>query len=122
LPKKREYLVYAPLTSYQKTLYDAIVKKNLRQLLLASNDGILPSLPSCQVFSLFKNVIKGEGDQGEGGIPTENSPKGDEEPETSPPRGKRIRQKPRAAYQELSDEEYFQKVKPYALFFSSDLA
>ncbi|CAG8584379.1 3052_t:CDS:10 [Ambispora gerdemannii] len=34
LPKKREYLVYAPFTRAQKELYDAIVNKNIRSFLI----------------------------------------------------------------------------------------
>ncbi|CEG70965.1 hypothetical protein RMATCC62417_06772 [Rhizopus microsporus] len=34
LPKKKEYLLYAPLTQPQKNLYDAIIKRDLRDYLL----------------------------------------------------------------------------------------
>lgn len=34
LPKKKEYLLYAPLTQPQKNLYDAIIKRDLRDYLI----------------------------------------------------------------------------------------
>lgn len=34
LPKKKEYLLYAPLTQPQKDLYDAIIKRDLRDYLI----------------------------------------------------------------------------------------
>ncbi|KAI9487236.1 MAG: SNF2 family N-terminal domain-containing protein [Benjaminiella poitrasii] len=34
LPKKKEYLLYAPLTPAQKNLYDAIIKRDLRDYLI----------------------------------------------------------------------------------------
>ena len=34
LPKKKEYLLYAPLTRSQKSLYDAILKRDLRDYLI----------------------------------------------------------------------------------------
>ncbi|RCI02341.1 hypothetical protein CU098_009814 [Rhizopus stolonifer] len=34
LPKKKEYLLYAPLTQPQKNLYDAIIKRDLREYLI----------------------------------------------------------------------------------------
>lgn len=34
LPKKKEYLLYAPLTQAQKNLYDAIIKRDLRDYLI----------------------------------------------------------------------------------------
>lgn len=34
LPKKKEYLLYAPLTQPQKNLYDAIIKRDLRDFLI----------------------------------------------------------------------------------------
>lgn len=34
LPKKKEYLLYAPLTQPQKSLYDAIIKRDLRDYLI----------------------------------------------------------------------------------------
>ncbi|CAO3658263.1 unnamed protein product [Rhizopus stolonifer] len=34
LPKKKEYLLYAPLTQNQKNLYDAIIKRDLRDYLI----------------------------------------------------------------------------------------
>jgi ATP-dependent DNA helicase len=43
LPKKKEYLLYAPLTMTQKNLYDTILKRNLREYLIkhkTSNDGL----------------------------------------------------------------------------------
>ncbi|KAG2173585.1 hypothetical protein INT43_005003 [Umbelopsis isabellina] len=35
LPRKKEYLLYAPLTKPQKELYDAIIKRDLRKYLVA---------------------------------------------------------------------------------------
>jgi len=34
LPKKREYLVYAPLTTKQHQYYDALLKNDLRKVIL----------------------------------------------------------------------------------------
>lgn len=34
LPKKKEYLLYAPLTQPQKDLYDALIKRNIRDYLI----------------------------------------------------------------------------------------
>ncbi|CAO3701422.1 unnamed protein product [Rhizopus stolonifer] len=34
LPKKKENLLYAPLTQPQKDLYDAIIKRDLREYLI----------------------------------------------------------------------------------------
>ena len=34
MPKKKEYLLYAPLTRAQKSLYDAILKRDLRDYLI----------------------------------------------------------------------------------------
>lgn len=39
LPKKKEYLLYAPLTRQQKELYDAIVARNIRPFLIAKKLG-----------------------------------------------------------------------------------
>jgi ATP-dependent DNA helicase len=39
LPKKKEYLLYAPLTRQQKELYDAIVARNIRPFLIAKKIG-----------------------------------------------------------------------------------
>jgi len=39
LPKKKEYLLYAPLTRQQKEVYDAIVARNIRPFLLAKKVG-----------------------------------------------------------------------------------
>lgn len=35
LPPKKEYVLYAPLTSQQRDMYDAIAKQQLRQLLIS---------------------------------------------------------------------------------------
>jgi ATP-dependent DNA helicase len=43
LPKKKEYLLYAPLTRQQKELYDAIVARNIRPFLLAKKIGEVES-------------------------------------------------------------------------------
>lgn len=39
LPPKKEYLLSAPLTEQQKKLYDAVIKRQIREFLLARKDG-----------------------------------------------------------------------------------
>ena len=39
LPKKREYLVYTPLTAAQRTYYEAIVNRDIRSFLLSKAKG-----------------------------------------------------------------------------------
>ena len=39
LPKKKEFLLYAPLTRQQKELYDAILNRNIRPFLLEKKLG-----------------------------------------------------------------------------------
>ncbi|KAI9318639.1 SNF2 family N-terminal domain-containing protein [Dichotomocladium elegans] len=41
LPKKKEYLLYAPLTRSQKNLYDAILKRDIRDYLIKRKTNVL---------------------------------------------------------------------------------
>ncbi|KAI9279980.1 SNF2 family N-terminal domain-containing protein [Sporodiniella umbellata] len=45
LPKKKEYLLYAPLTQNQKNLYDAIIKRDLRDYLIKRKTSLPTSDP-----------------------------------------------------------------------------
>lgn len=81
LPKKKEYLLYAPLTQPQKDLYDAIIKRDLRDYLIK------------------KKIADPEDDQGE-------EEEGEGEGEQI-----RTAKRKTISYKEESDEEFFQKLE-----------
>ncbi|RIA95415.1 SNF2 family N-terminal domain-containing protein [Glomus cerebriforme] len=59
LPKKKEYLLYAPLTRQQKELYDAIVARNIRPFLIAKKIGEEDESNSGSIQERRKNLRKG---------------------------------------------------------------
>ena len=42
LPKKKEYLLFAPISAQQKALYDAVLRRDLRQYLVKMTTGKSP--------------------------------------------------------------------------------
>ncbi|CEP08373.1 hypothetical protein [Parasitella parasitica] len=81
LPKKKEYLLYAPLTQPQKDLYDAIIKRDIRDYLIR------------------KKISCPQNNQGEG-----------EEDKKSPEDSVRSAKKKSICYREESDRAFFKKL------------
>ncbi|RGB34090.1 SNF2 family N-terminal domain-containing protein [Rhizophagus diaphanus] len=99
LPKKKEYLLYAPLTRQQKELYDAIVARNIRPFLLAKKIG--------EVESEMGNMDNYDD--------SESTVLSSEEEESNSDsiqdRKKNLRKGTRKFYEELSDEEFFESLE-----------
>jgi ATP-dependent DNA helicase len=83
LPKKREYILYAPLSEKQKELYDAAIKGQLREVISAA---MQPKLELKEVLSIAplkdsrrrrpKNVnyLENEDDEFESADPSDPAP------------------------------------------------
>ncbi|CAG8529973.1 4347_t:CDS:10 [Diversispora eburnea] len=87
LPKKKEYLLYAPLTLQQKEIYDAILSRKIRPFLLAKKMNRDQDIESEDSDSTVETETGGQ-DNG---------------------RKMRLRQLPKPDYTELSDAEFFER-------------
>jgi len=94
LPKKREYLVYAPLTEKQRIYYDKILQNSLRQFLMA-NDGAEKQPEPEQELLLLDIGIETTEERVKKGLRNRN----------------RKGRKDSTNYRELSDFEYFKKME-----------
>ncbi|CAI2167043.1 13618_t:CDS:10 [Funneliformis geosporum] len=100
LPKKKEYLLYAPLSRQQKEIYDAIVARNIRPFLLA------------------KKVEEVENEMGitghdSGSESTIDSSEDEEDSDSNSfrKRKKRLRGRTHLSYKEITDDEYFESLE-----------
>ena len=62
LPPKKEYLLSAPLTQQQKKLYDAVIKRQIREFLLSnkdSKDAVVPFSSDEDDEEIVRSVKKG---------------------------------------------------------------
>ncbi|KAI8049215.1 SNF2 family N-terminal domain-containing protein [Syncephalis plumigaleata] len=58
LPKKREYLLYAPLSPEQKELYDAIINRKIREYLIQQKLNGLPNNKTKALSNVDENTTK----------------------------------------------------------------
>jgi ATP-dependent DNA helicase len=85
LPRKKEYVLYAPLTQQQKDLSDAVARGGIRQYLINMKGGSRE--PSTRSVS----------------VATSPEPEDDDEPRLS----RRLKKKPRLSYKiEMNDDKF----------------
>ncbi|KAJ3042030.1 hypothetical protein HDV00_008323 [Rhizophlyctis rosea] len=97
LPKKREYLIHAPLVPKQRLLYEAAIKGQLRE----------------QIVSLMMESSNEEGMGAENDAPeSDGRDEAQASAEDEDPTARRasVRSVPRKDYKELSDTKYFKKL------------
>ncbi|CAG8730502.1 42094_t:CDS:10, partial [Gigaspora margarita] len=114
LPKKKEYLLYAPLTLQQKELYDAILNRNIRPFLLAKKMGSIHENGSTdmEIDDIAINVILScypETEQIKSPSEEEVNNCTNEErvEEQAEDRKQTLRALQRKTYREIEDEEFF---------------
>ncbi|CAG8482710.1 5967_t:CDS:10 [Acaulospora colombiana] len=92
LPKKKEYLLYAPLTRQQKEIYDAILSRKIRPFLLAK-----------RLNRENENISDDMENKAESGDTNQD--------DDSVDRKKRLRDQPRKEYKEISDSKFFESLE-----------
>ncbi|CAG8510005.1 4171_t:CDS:10 [Funneliformis caledonium] len=96
LPKKKEYLLYAPLSRQQKEVYDAIVSRNIRPFLLAKKVEEVEN-----EMGIIENDSRSE-------TTIDSSEEGeDSESNSSRKRKKGLRGRRLQSYKEITDTEFF---------------
>ena len=106
LPKKREYLLYAPLTALQKEIYHKIKNNEIRQYL---EEKAIERIGGGQLQNLTVQTLKRKADSGSS---TPN--KSAKSSRSSTPASARVPRKGRRDYTELSDDEFFDKLEEEA--------
>ncbi|CAG8748945.1 9905_t:CDS:2, partial [Cetraspora pellucida] len=101
LPKKKEYLLYAPLTLQQKELYDAILSRNIRSFLLARKMGKIYEHDSI-------DMEIDESEQNKSNPEEVNDCTNEEQIED---RKQSLRTIPRKTYREITDLEFFDSLE-----------
>ncbi|PLW09074.1 hypothetical protein PCANC_23943 [Puccinia coronata f. sp. avenae] len=134
LPKKKEYLLTAPLTSQQKELYDAVINRDLRRFLvnqktqagLTNKSDILPSeennkkrsrspSPPVENHTLPSSAKKSR----KGQLDTAGSSSEEDTPISKMPKARKLRNLSRRAaasrksvgYKEKTDSQFFKEVE-----------
>ncbi|KIW02331.1 uncharacterized protein PV09_06476 [Verruconis gallopava] len=112
LPKKREYILYAPLTTMQRELYQAILEGSSRKYLeskaaerLSMSRSVTPMSVSGR-SSLGKR--KASGHDSDCSTPAKSTKTSRE---STPSRSVRIRKSKVQSYEELSDRKYFAQLE-----------
>ncbi|CAG8498707.1 16172_t:CDS:10, partial [Acaulospora morrowiae] len=101
LPKKKEYLLYAPLTLQQKEIYDAILSRKIRPYLLAKRlSRENENIPEYMEDEESMMVSPSEAERGDAN-----------QDEDSAESKKRLRGLPRKKYREVSDSEFFESLE-----------
>lgn len=106
LPKKREYILYAPLTQSQKDLYQSILDHNLRHFL--ENKHL--SRATTTSGSVTPQSVTPQKRYSESPDPDEFSIPSTDVSGTSTPLStgsRRLRKKARTSYKEMSDSEWY---------------
>ncbi|ORX56285.1 hypothetical protein DM01DRAFT_1017625 [Hesseltinella vesiculosa] len=97
LPKKKEYLLYAPLTVPQKNLYDALIKRNIRDYLIKRKTTTIDeNLPTMHVSK-------------ENSTPSDETDNGDDTKSSQPRKSHRALKA--VTYKEQSDHAYFNSIE-----------
>lgn len=113
LPKKREYVLFAPLTPLQRELYEAILDGSSRQFLEQKSLEVLLGGPSnSQGKSRKRKVANGTGSN----TPLKSAKSSRQSTPGSDTRGRRGRKK---NYEEISDSAFFRNVRSGAATPSS---
>lgn len=127
LPKKKEYLLTAPLTAQQKDLYDAVVNRSLRAFLVnqKTQAGLVHNVESKKRI-LSESLMPGSGETHESAkrVKTDQLDVADYTPEEEPPINQLSKTRParnldrKAAsnrksigYKEKSDSQFFKEVE-----------
>lgn len=106
LPKKREYILYAPLTPYQKEIYRKIKDDDIRAYLeKKAIERIGDRLEDSRV-----SEVKGKKRKAGSGVSTPNKSEKSSRGST-PASSIRSGRRKRQDYAELSDQEYFEKLE-----------
>ncbi|KAG9286463.1 hypothetical protein G9A89_014629 [Geosiphon pyriformis] len=100
LPKKREYLLYAPITQEQKELYDAVISKNIRSFLIDKKTA--SSQNESLIMSMDVDIVKED--------ITWNDESSTEQKKSSQRKSLRTSD-PKEYNESLSDRKYFDKLE-----------
>ena len=102
LPKKREYILYAPLVSKQIELYEATLKGELREIISKNVENHFKSVES------FDSVDSSDLEVNESNNDTEEKEEAVENQENKPLRSSK---RGRIDYKEKSDRSYFKSLE-----------
>jgi ATP-dependent DNA helicase len=120
LPKKREYLVYTPLTTAQRAYYDAIVNRDIRRFLLtkaagtdSGNGDSGPTPPRVPSPRALEADAEAELDAPDTEAPLRGRRTASQapSPSPSPTAGPRRRSMPAQSYKEMTDREFYKMVR-----------
>ncbi|RIB16467.1 SNF2 family N-terminal domain-containing protein [Gigaspora rosea] len=101
LPKKKEFLLYAPLTLQQVELYDAILNRNIRPFLLAKKMGSIHENGSIDMEIDETEQIKSPEEE------VNNCTNEERVEEQAEDRKQTLRALQRKTYREITDDEFF---------------
>lgn len=113
LPKKKEYLLYAPLTPVQKEWYDATLSKDIRKFIIQKKSGwddAGDSEDDLEAAAQDTDVVA----LGEDGSNTRDSPEATSEgaeEQTTSTKSRRSRGDNVKSYAEKSDRQYFKELE-----------
>ncbi|KAI8928941.1 SNF2 family N-terminal domain-containing protein [Entophlyctis helioformis] len=123
LPKKREYLLYAPLTPKQKELYDSAIRGTLAATLagnMMQSFGHPAAIVVDEPAAMNTDLKENDPPAADGPLGTSDMDKAGQQEQTDAAesgdrvpvrRTRSMRNKSRQSYTELSDDQYFQKLE-----------
>ena len=104
LPKKREYILYAPLTVEQNEIYQSILDRDIRAFLENKH---LAKASSSGTVTPRKRKSESPEDDGESIVSTPRTGSGTSTPMSRTSSMRSIRKRRRTSYREMTDDEWF---------------
>lgn len=108
LPKKREYILYAPLTAEQNELYQSIVDKDIRGFLENKH---LARASSSGSLTPRKRKSESPDEEIESGMSSPRTASGVSTPMSRSSSLRSARKKRRVSYREMTDDEWYKAME-----------